>query len=138
MSDKRIQVIHPKHFAPAKGYANGMLSSGRTLHIAGQIGWNADQKFESDDLIAQFAQALDNILAVLSAAGGTPTDLVKMTIYITDMATYRSRARELGPLWKDRLGRHYPAMALVRVMELVEPQAKIEIEAVVSLPTESV
>jgi enamine deaminase RidA (YjgF/YER057c/UK114 family) len=138
MSDKRIQVIHPEHFAPAKGYANGMLSLGRTLHIAGQIGWNADQNFESDDLIAQFAQALDNVLAVLSAAGGAPSDLVKMTIYVTDMATYRSRARELGPIWKERLGRHYPAMALVRVVELVELQAKVEIEAVASLPTESV
>lgn len=138
MSDKRIQVIHPEHFAPAKGYANGMLSSGRTLHIAGQIGWNAEQNFESDDLIAQFSQSLDNVLAVLSAAGGSPTDLVKMTIYVTDMATYRNRAKELGPIWKDRLGRHYPAMALVRVVELVEPQAKIEIEAIASLPTEPV
>ena len=136
MSNNRIKVIHPEHFAPAKGYSNGMLSTGRILHVAGQIGWNAQGQFESDDLIDQFAQALDNVLAVVHAAGGSPEDIVKMTIYVTDMDSYRKRARELGPIWKERLGRHYPAMALVRVVELVELRAKIEIEAVASLPME--
>jgi enamine deaminase RidA (YjgF/YER057c/UK114 family) len=136
MSDERIKVIHPDHFAPAKGYANGMLSTGRTLHVAGQIGWNPAGRFESDDLVEQFAQTLDNVLAVVTAAGGDPSHVVKMTIYVTDMVSYRSRARELGPIWKARFGKHYPAMALVRVVELVEPRAKIEIEAVASLPTE--
>jgi enamine deaminase RidA (YjgF/YER057c/UK114 family) len=101
------------------------------------VGWNTQGVFESDDLIQQFAQTLDNVLSVVEAAGGRATDIVKMTIYVTDMATYRQRASELGPLWKERLGRHYPAMALVRVVELVETQALVEIEAVASLPQEA-
>ena len=136
MSDKHITFVQPEHFAPPRGYANGVVSTGRILHIAGQIGWDSDGTFSTFDLIEQFAKTLDNIIAVVEAAGGTAAHVVKMTIYVTDMDAYRTRARELGPIWRERFGTHYPAMALVRVVELVEPNALVEIEAVASLPTE--
>lgn len=117
-----------------RGYSNGVVATGRTLHIAGQIGWQPDGSFTTEDLIGQFAIALDNLLAVVSAAGGTPDCVASMTAYVTEMDTYRARAHELGPIWRTRLGRHFPAMALVAVTALVEPRAKIEISAVAHLP----
>ena len=129
-----IRVIQPPHFAPPRGYANGMLAEGRMLYIAGQIGWESDGTFASDDFVAQFARALDNVIDVVRAAGAEPDTLVKMTVYVTDLEAYRQRAAELGPVWRQRLGRHYPAMALVAVAGLVEPRAQVEIEAVACLP----
>lgn len=117
-----------------RGYSNGVVGAGRTLHIAGQIGWLPDGSFPSEDLIDQFATSLDNLLAVVSAAGGTPDCVASMTAFVTEMETYRARAAELGPIWKARLGRHFPAMALVAVSSLVEPRAKIEITAIAHLP----
>ena len=128
------QVVHPEGWAPTKGYSAGMVASGRQLFIAGQIGWDAQQHFHSDDLIEQFSLALDNILAVLYAAGGQVAHLTEMTIFVTDLDGYRQRYRELGPIWKAKLGRHYPAMALIGVSGLVEPQAKVEIQARAVLP----
>ena len=118
-----------------KGYANGMIAEGRVLAIAGQIGWDEHGRFVSDDLIAQLAQALDNVLAVLRAAGGEPAHVVSMTIFVTDVPAYRAGLRALGPLWRARFGRHYPAMALLGVTELVEPAAKVEILATAVLPS---
>jgi enamine deaminase RidA (YjgF/YER057c/UK114 family) len=112
-----------------KGYADGRTGQGRALHIAGQIGWK-DGVFDAKDLAGQFAQALDNVLGVLAAAHAHPNDLAEMTIYVTDMAAYRAVRRELGPIWRARLGTHFPAMALVAVTELVEPEALVEIAAV--------
>jgi enamine deaminase RidA (YjgF/YER057c/UK114 family) len=112
-----------------KGYADGRIGQGQALHIAGQIGWK-DGVFEAKDLAGQFAQALDNVLGVLAAAHAHPNDLAEMTIYVTDMAAYRATRRELGPIWRARLGVHFPAMALVAVTELVEPEALVEIAAV--------
>jgi enamine deaminase RidA (YjgF/YER057c/UK114 family) len=117
-----------------RGYANGIIGIGRILHVAGQIGWHPDGRFDSDDLIEQFAIALDNVLAVVNAAGGDPESIAAMTVYVTEIETYRARQRELGPIWNTRLGRHYPAMALVAVTALVEPRAKVEIVAVAHLP----
>ena len=117
-----------------KGYANGTIGGGRTLHVAGQIGWQPDGTFTTDDLLEQFAIALDNVLSVVSAAGGTPDAIAEMTIYVTEIETYRARLRELGPIWRARLGKHFPAMALVAVSALVEPRAKVEIQAVAHLP----
>ena len=128
------QVIHPPHWAATKGYSAGMLAEGRQLFIAGQIGWDAEQVFHSDDLIEQFALALDNILAVLKAAGGEVKHLTEMTIFVTDLVGYRQRYRELGPIWRERLGRHYPAMALIGVAGLVEERALVEIQARAVLP----
>lgn len=126
-------VLVPGWPAP-RGYANGMIGAGRTLHVAGQIGWDASGVFHTDDLIEQFAQALDNVLAVVRGAGGEPTDIASMTVFVTDLPAYRAGRRALGPIWKARLGTHYPAMALVGVAGLVEPRAKVEIQAVAHLP----
>jgi enamine deaminase RidA (YjgF/YER057c/UK114 family) len=135
---QRIETVHPEGWAPAKGYVNGAITSGRTLHIAGQIGWEPAGpqagSFASDDFVHQFGRALDNVLAVVRAAGGAPEDLVRMTVYVTDVPAYRSRLREIGAAWRERLGKHYPAMALVGVTMLVHPQAQVEIEAVAALP----
>jgi enamine deaminase RidA (YjgF/YER057c/UK114 family) len=131
MTDReRLQFIQPADWAPAKGYSNGALVRGPTLYVAGQIGWNAKQQFETDDLGEQFAQALDNVLAVVSAAGGAPTDVAKMTVYVTDLDAYRVSTRAIGAAWRTRFGKHFPAMALVAVTGLLEPRAKVEIETI--------
>ena len=104
--------------------------------MAGQIGWEPDGTFASDELVPQFARALDNVLAVVAAAGGSARSIVSMTVYVTDIAAYRSSVRELGRTWRERMGDHYPAMALVGVTELVEPRARVEIQAVAELPEE--
>lgn len=129
----RLDVVQPDGWAAPKGYVNGMVGEGRWLHVGGQIGWEADQTFASDDFVEQFGKALDNVLAVVRAAGGHLDGIASMTVYVTDVAEYRARARDLGPVWKARLGRHYPAMALVAVAALVEPRAKVEIQAVALL-----
>jgi enamine deaminase RidA (YjgF/YER057c/UK114 family) len=118
-----------------KGYANGMVGTGRTLFVAGQIGWDHEGVFHSDDLIAQFDQALANVMAIVVAAGATATDVASMTVYVTDIVGYRARTKELGPIWRARLGRHYPAMALVAVSALVEERAVVEIQATAIVPT---
>jgi enamine deaminase RidA (YjgF/YER057c/UK114 family) len=131
-----VPVVVPGWPTP-KGYANGMITEGRTLHVAGQIGWDEHGQFHSDDLIAQFDQALANVVAVVTAAGAEVTAIASMTVYVTEIETYRARARELGPIWRARLGKHYPAMALVAVVALVEPRAKVEIQVVAALPSGS-
>jgi enamine deaminase RidA (YjgF/YER057c/UK114 family) len=112
-----------------KGYANGRTGHGPVLHVAGQVGW-VDGKFAVKDLVGQFAQALDNILAVLAAAHAHPEDIAEMTIYVTDIAAYRASRKQIGPIWRARLGTHFPAMALVAVTALVEPEAVVEIQCV--------
>jgi enamine deaminase RidA (YjgF/YER057c/UK114 family) len=129
----RLDAVQPDGWARPRGYANGMVGEGRWLHVAGQIGWGPDQAFATDDLIEQFAAALDNVLAVVQAGGGHPDGIASMTIYVTDMDGYRARAGELREVWRARLGHHYPAMALVGVATLVEPRAKVEIQAVALL-----
>lgn len=134
MSDDRITFVQPEHFARPRGYANGAVTTGgRTLYVGGQIGWQADQTFATDDFVEQFAQALDNVLAVVEAAGGRATDIADMTIYVTDLDAYRQSGRALGAVWRERLGRHYPAMALVGVAGLVHPRAQVEIQVVACL-----
>lgn len=113
-----------------KGYANGRIGMGRALHVAGQIGWDESGAFVPGGLVPQFGKALDNVLAVVRAAGGAATDIASMTVYVTDIDAYRSAGAALGPLWRERMGRHYPAMALVAVSALVEREAVVEIQAV--------
>jgi enamine deaminase RidA (YjgF/YER057c/UK114 family) len=125
-----VQFVTVPQWPAPKGYANGTLGSGRPLHVAGQIGWNAAGQFEAVTLIAQFAVALDNVLAVVAAAGGDPSDIASMTVYVTDISAYRAVLPELGAIWRPRLGKHFPAMALVAVTALVEPAALVEIAAV--------
>ena len=130
---ERMQLINPPGWAAAKGYSNGVLVRGPTLYVAGQIGWNEAQEFETDDLGEQFLQALDNVLAVVKAAGGEPSDVARMTVYVTDLDAYRASLRTIGAGWRARFGRHYPAMALVAVVGLLEPRAKVEIETTVAI-----
>jgi enamine deaminase RidA (YjgF/YER057c/UK114 family) len=124
-------VIDPSG-PPPKGYADGRIGHGPVLHIAGQIGWK-NGVFEAKDLVGQFAQALDNILAVLAAAHGHVEDIAEMTMYVTDMPAYRAARKQLGPIWRERFGSYFPAMALVAVSALVEPEAIVEIQAVAYL-----
>jgi enamine deaminase RidA (YjgF/YER057c/UK114 family) len=131
---ERIQFVQPEGWAKPKGYANGVVTRGPLLHVAGQIGWEADCTFLTDDFVYQFGKALDNVLDVVRTAGGEPSDVVRMTVYCTDLDAYRSSVRDLGAAWRERFGKHYPAMALVGVAGLVHPHAKIEIEAVAALP----
>lgn len=117
-----------------KGYANGRVGTGRTVHVGGQIGWNTAGQFPALEgeaaFVAQFAQALDNVLAVVRAAGGAPEDVADMTVFVTTMATYRSTRKQLAAVWRERFGKHFPAMALLGVSELFEPAALVEIQAV--------
>jgi enamine deaminase RidA (YjgF/YER057c/UK114 family) len=129
-----MQPLHPKHWAPAKGFANGVVAEGRQIFIAGQVGWNAGQQFESDDFVAQVEQALANIVAVLAEADARPEHLVRLTWYVTSKQEYLSRLREVGQAYRRVIGRHFPAMTLVQVVALVEDRAKVEIEATAVVP----
>lgn len=131
-----MKVVHPAGFPPARGYSNGISAHGRVLHVAGQVGWEPDGTFASDEITPQFARALDNVIAVVRAGGGEPRHIASMTIYVTDMAGYRAGSKELAAVWRQRMGRHYPAMALVGVSELVDPRARVEIQAVAVLEEE--
>lgn len=123
------QVISPEGWAPAKGYANGILTEDGQLYVGGQIGWNASQVFEAHDFVGQTEQALRNVLAVVEAAGGHASDLTRLTWYVTDKTEYLARQREVGEAYRKVLGRHFPAMTMVVVAGLVEDEALVEIEA---------
>ncbi|CAN5923266.1 RidA family protein [soil metagenome] len=117
---------------PPKGYSNGRVGRGRMLHVGGQIGWDAEGVF-AVGFVAQFAQTLDNVIAVVKAAGGTIEDLAEMTVFVTNMQAYRDARKELSAVWRERLGKYFPAMALVSVVELFEREALVEIQAVAYL-----
>jgi len=125
-----IDEIHVPGWPMPKGYANGRIAGGRTVHVGGQIGWTPAGVFEASDFIGQFAQTLDNVIAVVRAAGGQADDIASMTVFVTDMNAYRAARKQIAPLWRDRFGTYYPAMALVAVTELFEPQALVEIQAI--------
>jgi enamine deaminase RidA (YjgF/YER057c/UK114 family) len=127
-------ILHPAHWKAARGYANGVAASGRMVFTGGIIGWNADQKFESDDFAGQATQILRSIVEVLAEAGARPEHLVRLTWYVTDKRDYLASLKELGTAYKQIIGRHYPAMALVQVVALVEDRAKVEIEATAVIP----
>ena len=128
------QSINPAGWPRPSGYSNGIVAEGRFLAISGQIGWNERYELVSDDFLGQAQQALRNVVAVLREAGGTPEHLVRLTWYITDKREYREALRALGAAYKDIVGEHYPAMALVQVADLLEEGAKVEIEATAVLP----
>jgi enamine deaminase RidA (YjgF/YER057c/UK114 family) len=128
------ESINPDGWPRPSGYSNGVLAEGRFLAIAGQIGWNERRELVGDTLLEQATQALRNITAVLSAAGGTPMNLVRLTWYVTDKAAYCAVLPELGAAYKDILGNVYPAMTLVQVADLLEEGALVEIEATAVLP----
>lgn len=123
------EVIQPEGWAKAKGYANGVTTRDGHLFVGGQIGWNAQQVFETHDFIGQMEQALKNIVAVVEQAGGATTDLVRLTWFVTDKREYVARQKEVGEVYRRVLGRHFPAMTMVIVAGLVEDEALVEIEA---------
>ena len=123
------KVIQPEGWAAAKGYANGILTKDGMLYVGGQIGWTAEQRFESHDFIGQMEQCLRNIMAVVTAAGGVAEDITRLTWYVTDKAEYMARQSEVGAVYREVLGRHFPAMTMVVVAGLVEDEALLEIEA---------
>lgn len=130
--------LQPDGWEPAKGYANGVLAEGRTVYTGGLVGWNAAQEWEHPDMVGQFRQTLLNIVAVLSEAGARPEHLVRLTWYITDKAEYQANLKGFGAAYREVIGRHFPAMAVVQVVALMEDEAKIEIEATAVIPTASV
>jgi enamine deaminase RidA (YjgF/YER057c/UK114 family) len=135
MSDQKLHdVILPHGWPRPRGYANGISARGRLVFVGGQIGWTPDERFESDDFVQQFRQALDNVIAVLHAAGAGPEHMTQLTWYFTDREEYVARLAEIGAVWRERCGRHYPAMAAVEVTRLVEPRARIELQAIAVVP----
>ena len=127
-------LLQPEGWVTPKGYANGVAARGTMVFTGGQIGWNAQQQFESDDFIAQTRQTLLNVRAVLEAGGAGPEHLVRLTWYVTDRNEYNSRLKELGAVYPEVLGKNFPAMACVQVAGLMEERAKIEIEATAVIP----
>lgn len=122
------KILQPEGWRRPKGYANGIAASGRMVFTAGIVGWNEDEKFVAKDLAGQFRQALLNTRAILKEGGAEPSDIVRMTCYVTDKREYLDSAAEIGAAWRDILGKVYPCMALIQVVALVEDEAKIEIE----------
>jgi enamine deaminase RidA (YjgF/YER057c/UK114 family) len=129
-----MKVLQPAGWKRPKGYANGVIAAGRLILVAGQIGWDADEVFVSEDFAGQARQALKNVVAVLKEAGAGPRHLVKMTWFVTDKREYKAASRELGAIWREVIGDTYPAMSLVEVKSLLEDRAKVEIEAFAVLP----
>ena len=129
-----MKTLTPPDWLAPKGYANGVMARGSLLFVGGQIGWNAQQQFESDDFIAQTRQALLNIVAVLRAGGAGPEHMVRMTWYVIDRHEYCARLKELGAVYREVIGKNFPAMSCVEVSGLVEDRAKIEIEVTAVLP----
>ena len=123
------EILQPPGWARPRGYANGVAAEGRQVFVSGQIGWDAEQRFVGDDFAAQARQALANVVAVLACAGATPERLVRLTWYITSRDEYNASLAGIGAAYRELIGRHYPAMSVVVVAGLLEPRAKVEIEA---------
>jgi enamine deaminase RidA (YjgF/YER057c/UK114 family) len=130
------QAINPDGWPRPKGYSNGMIASGRFLAIAGMIGWDENEKLVGDDFMAQFRKALQNVAAVLEAAGGGPEHLISLTIYVTDKTEYSADLKGVGGIYREVLGKNFPTMALVQVADLLEPGAKVEVQGLAVLPNE--
>ena len=129
-----MKDLCPPGWPRPKGYSNAMAARGRTVFTAGVVGWNERQEFVEKTMAGQFAQTLRNILAILECDGADTRNIARMTCYVTSIDEYLAAAKEIGAAWKEIMGRHYPAMALVEVVRLVEPEAKIEIEATAVIP----
>jgi enamine deaminase RidA (YjgF/YER057c/UK114 family) len=130
-----MSVLFPQGWAPPIGYANGIVvPAGRLVFIAGQVGWDEQQRFYSEELRPQFEQALKNVLAVLALAGGAPSHICRMTAYCIDRPAYLAERAQLGAIWKRLMGSHYPAMSMIFVADLLDHPAKIELEATAVIP----
>lgn len=126
------KLINPESLGSPRGYSNGVLSeaAGRPLFVAGQLGWNHEQKIVSADFVAQFDQALANVIEVVTVAGGRPDQITRLAMYVTDISEYREHTRAIGECYRRQLGKHFPAMVLLEVKGLLDRDAKIEIEAI--------
>lgn len=124
-----MKLLNPPHWKPAKGYANGVMSQGQQIFVGGQIGWNENQIFETQDFVAQCEQTLMNIVEVLAQANAKPEHLVRLTWYVVDKQVYLKHQKALGDVFRKVIGRHFPAMTMVQVADLIEDQALVEIEA---------
>ncbi len=130
-----MQVLHPEGWAPPIGYSNGIIApQGQLVFIAGQVGWNEKQIFESEDLVPQFEQALKNVLAVLAEAGGEAMHICRMTAYCTNKPEYLLVRKQLGSIWRDLMGKHFPAMSMIFVSDLLDHPGQIELEATAVVP----
>ena len=129
-----MKLLQPPEWLPPKGYANGISARGTLVFVGGQIGWNGQQQFETDDFIAQTRQALLNILAVLRVANAGPEHIVRMTWYIVDCDEYVARLKELGAVYREDIGRNFPTMSCVEVSRLIEARARVEIEVTAVVP----
>ena len=126
--------LHPPGWKPAKGFSNGVVAEGHTIFLAGQVGWNAEQHFESEDFVAQARQALANIVTLVAEAGGRAEHITRLSWFVLDKQEYLSRLHELGAAYRSVMGKHFPAMTLVQVGALVEDKARLEIEATAVVP----
>jgi enamine deaminase RidA (YjgF/YER057c/UK114 family) len=124
------RILQPEGWAKPKGYVNGVAARGRTIFVGGQIGWNKDSVFESDDLVTQVRQTLLNIVSVLACDGARPEHVTSLTWYLLDKREYLARASEIGKVYREAMGRYYPAMAAIQVSGLIEARAKVEIQAI--------
>jgi enamine deaminase RidA (YjgF/YER057c/UK114 family) len=131
-----MKILHPQGWAPPIGYANGIAAQGTVVFVAGQVGWDAQQKFQSEDLAPQFEQALKNVLAVLAEAGGRPEHICRMTAYCCDKPAYLAARPQLGRIWRSLMGKHFPAMSMIFVSDLLDSPGKIELEATAVIPEE--
>jgi enamine deaminase RidA (YjgF/YER057c/UK114 family) len=129
-----VKTLLPPGWPRPRGYSNGVAAHGRIILTAGVVGWDEQERFASDTLAGQFAQALRNILSILACDGAGPQNIARLTCYVTSIEEYRASLGEVGAAWKEIIGPHYPAMALVEVVRLVEPAAKVEIEATAVVP----
>jgi enamine deaminase RidA (YjgF/YER057c/UK114 family) len=129
-----VKTLQPPGWPRPKGYSNGMAARGRIIVTAGVVGWNEEERFASDKLAEQFAQALRNILVILACDGADAGRIVRLTCYVTSIDEYLQSAKDIGAAWREIMGKHYPAMALVEVVRLVEREAKVEIEATAVVP----
>ena len=129
------KMLQPEGWLAPRGYANGIEASGRQIYVGGQIGWNPQCQFETDDLVAQIRQALSNCVAVVAAGGGLPEHIVRMTWYLRDKKEYVARLKEIGAVYREVMGRNYPAMSAVQVADLIEDEAKVEIEVTAIIPS---
>jgi enamine deaminase RidA (YjgF/YER057c/UK114 family) len=129
-----MQILQPPGWARAKGFSNGIAAKGTLVFIAGQIGWTGEGKWLALDFAGQFKQSIKNILAVLEQAGGKPEHIVRLTWYVLDKQEYLAALKEVGAAYRELMGRHFPTMAVVQVSGLVEPEARLEIEATAVIP----
>lgn len=127
--------LQPDGWPRPRGYTNGIVASGQIVFVSGQIGWNSQGEFETDDLVGQIRQAFENVVAVLAVAGGRPEHVTSLTWYLTDKREYLDRSKEIGAAYRAVMGAHYPTMTAVEVSSLMESRAKVEIQAIAVIPT---